>query len=93
VVTVQELVRNQTPVVVLVALLDGTLRQRVGVITGLDNGVMRVYDFNRDKDGSVKGFRSTPWSHVVRVEPLPANSPAFNLVRRSAAAAYVRGPQ
>lgn len=92
-VNIADLVRDQTPVVALVALLDGTLRQRVGIVTSYDGLTLRMYDLVRAPDGTVKGHRSTPESHVIRLEPLPEGSPQHRLVRRSIAAAYTKGPQ
>jgi hypothetical protein len=92
-VNIDDLVRDQTPVVVLVSLLDGTARKRIGVITSYDGVVMRMYDLLAAPGGDTKGFRSTPVTHVIRIEPIPCGSVAYDLVRELTAAAYTKGPQ
>lgn len=91
--TIDDLVRDQTPVVALVSLLDGTVRRRVGVITSYDGVIMRMYDLLPAERGDTKGFRSTPVTHVIRIEPVPATAPAYPALRRMIADAYLKGPQ
>lgn len=91
---VDALIRDQTPVVALVTLLDGTLRQRAGIVTSFDGQTLRIWDVNANPvDGAPKGFRSTPATHVVRLEPIPATHPAHRIVRQAVAAAYQEVPQ
>jgi hypothetical protein len=93
VTNLHELIHHQTPVLAIVRLLDGGVRQRVGVITGVDGNVMRMYDLTRAADGTVKGFRSAPITHVISIQPIPVESTIHTLVRQSVAAAYSKGPQ
>jgi hypothetical protein len=88
---VMTLIQEQTPVKVLVRLLDGNLRVRLGLITSFDGKVIRVFDIMRNEWGSFKGFRSTPTSHVLQIEVIPATHPVYATVRQAIPVAYGMG--
>lgn len=85
------IIRDQTPVRVLVRLLDGELRTRFGIITSYDGNVIRVFDITVDGASVVKGFRSVPSSHLIQILPIPQQHPMYRLIRDTIAASYAMG--